>query len=376
MKARLTVRLPGADNDLSVVAVADGVPGTAVSFAIAAAAVQAETGVAADGSAVTVTPGTKARMIVTGTLTDGTDPVVFPPLLYAGGTGGSEIWSDTGTYPDCEYHLDNVGLYFNHGGNGWYFGSSERWPDLVSSWTPQGSETGTPVVTAGVSSAAQGIAAMAASPGCAALVSSSPAPGNSGAGTLSEFPATNLKLPKTMDLSQSAKLTVETSASAASERPGISNVPLGNKWALSFPDADTFHTIRATAATLATGEASFRLSLDALTAATTAGTLDFVKTGGLDFEGIEFPPMTRVQAIVISTKRLSGANAHPVVFDNSGDGGAEGSSVHSNSLRVLTFEHAAEGAVLGTEGGLAASLDFTLSAVGDQVEVTVIGNTL
>jgi hypothetical protein len=103
-------------------------------------------------------------MIVTGTLTDGTDPVVFPVLEYNSESGGKAYFADT----DSDYFAQWDGSL---AADGWALrkevGASATWtstadvatPNLVPTgewnadtnphaWKPVAPATGTPVVTA------------------------------------------------------------------------------------------------------------------------------------------------------------------------------------------------------------------------------------
>jgi hypothetical protein len=180
--ATLTIDPTGADNSVIYTADTPGTGGNAITVAYATPAVQATTTVAVSTNAITVTPGTKARMVVTGTLTtDGTTPVVFDPLIYAGIAATKSGYSHDGSVVDIlgdEIHWVTLLNKWQIRKNGTVlFQSSDAvaTPDLVTTWVPQGSTTGTPSVTAGISSAAQVIAAVNASTPAAALVTAAAA---------------------------------------------------------------------------------------------------------------------------------------------------------------------------------------------------------
>ena len=113
-----------------------------------------------------ITEGTpvNSSLAITGTLTDGSSPVVFPTLIHGGLYEGKNYWSDDGTigaadgyqcyYTDGQWTLEkNVSS-----------ASTARWtsadavahPRLVSTWTPETAggpdATGTPVITETVTS--------------------------------------------------------------------------------------------------------------------------------------------------------------------------------------------------------------------------------
>lgn len=108
---------------------------------------------------VDITEGTpvNSSLAITGTLTDGTDPVTFPTLIYGGVYEGYPFWSESGTIGDANGHQ----CYYTDGQ--WTLeknvssASTARWtsadavahPRLVSTWTPETvggpDATGTPV---------------------------------------------------------------------------------------------------------------------------------------------------------------------------------------------------------------------------------------
>jgi len=172
--ATLLVDPAGDDNSVLYTAKEAGAGGEAISIAYATPAVQATTTVAVVGNAITVTPGTKARMVVTGTLTsDGSTPVVFPLLSYLEIYNTRAKYADTSGNYACVWTGFGWALYDDVSGVGWDSSESVVTPDLVTSWSPSGAATGTPIITAGVSSAAQVIAAVNASTPAAALVTAS-----------------------------------------------------------------------------------------------------------------------------------------------------------------------------------------------------------
>jgi hypothetical protein len=101
-------------------------------------------------------PNIPQSMTVTGTLTDGTDPVVFPVLLYV----EDGLWTSTGAAPgsgevyfisnnagDSNYEL--VKLADGESVATWVAVQAVATPDLVTTWTLIPPATGTPIVTAG-----------------------------------------------------------------------------------------------------------------------------------------------------------------------------------------------------------------------------------
>jgi hypothetical protein len=179
--AAATIDPAGNDNAVVFTAVEDGEDGNAISVEYAAPGGSAQTTVSVTGTAITVTPAAKARMILSGTLTDYYGQPVTTPLefLFAGFQGDKPVYAAG--------PLSNV-MWF---GNQWawyldevlafYSTQDVATPDLVTSWTPNGSATGTPVVTAAVASAAQVISAVNGSVAASALVTASASGASTGA---------------------------------------------------------------------------------------------------------------------------------------------------------------------------------------------------
>jgi hypothetical protein len=88
-------------------------------------------------------------MWITGELTDGSDPVIFPEMLYVGLVNGRPYYSDTGEDDSFVTLLwdDAWLLNFDGSSNMWLSTEDVARPDLVTTWTPGGDATGTPVVT-------------------------------------------------------------------------------------------------------------------------------------------------------------------------------------------------------------------------------------
>jgi hypothetical protein len=195
--ATLTVDPSGDNNAILFTADALGEVGNDISVEYATPAVSAATTVAVVGDAITVTPGTKARMVVSGT----------PSLTLAGTyefqSGGafpnpaydrwvemsllSEIWWNT-ALARWEIRTNPFAT------EGYYSTSMTATPDLATGWTAYGSPlpTGSPTITAAVSTAAQVIAAVNAS--SEAPVTASIAPGNDGSGGVTAMTAANMTL--------------------------------------------------------------------------------------------------------------------------------------------------------------------------------------
>lgn len=160
----------------------------------AAATLKATTDVAVVGSAVAVTPGTKARMIVTGTGTLAHDgvPVSFFELHKNGFHDERTSWRNTWT--DEPYTPDQAAVWISDESRWGLYSSISSFPyfaewsgpedvaspDLVLVWIPQGLATGTPTVTAAVSSANQVLSALDASVAAEALITFALAPGSDG----------------------------------------------------------------------------------------------------------------------------------------------------------------------------------------------------
>lgn len=86
-------------------------------------------------------------MTVTGTLTsDGSTPLVFPAMTV-NGTSNGRIGYASGTY-GLEYTGSGWQLYDSATGAEWLSSSDTLTPDLATGWTPSGTETGTPTITA------------------------------------------------------------------------------------------------------------------------------------------------------------------------------------------------------------------------------------
>ena len=200
--ATLVVDPSGSNNALLFTAVANGIAGRAVSVAMASPVTSQLTAVSVSGNDITITPGTKARMTIGGTLNGGA--TVFPVLLYAGTKDGEHWWTGTGTLEspnDFELHGDCAGGMFTLYSSGfhalaqiglWYSGTGATWPDAATGWTPDSGYTGTPALTAGISSAGQVVTACNAYGACSDLVTAANNTGNDGTGAVAAVAKANL----------------------------------------------------------------------------------------------------------------------------------------------------------------------------------------
>jgi hypothetical protein len=191
----LTTALTGTNNDLVFTSkIADGYN---ISVAIATPAVQFGVTVAVADKAITITPGTKGQIVVTGTLTsDGSTPVVFPALLYFGThiTEGA-TWTDTGGITGAYSVIGKSGSWTlrKTAGAAWTSTDAVASPELVTTWTPAGAADGTPTLTPGVSTSAQAKGTLQTSI-AAPLITVAHAPANDGTGALAAMTATHLSI--------------------------------------------------------------------------------------------------------------------------------------------------------------------------------------
>lgn len=98
-------------------------------------------------------PPFAAAITVTGTLTsDGTTPVVFPTLYYAGLSSGAPAYTDTGTQLTKQYVVwKNGGMWYLFDiatDANWQSGVEALTPEAVTGWAPIAPATGTPIITA------------------------------------------------------------------------------------------------------------------------------------------------------------------------------------------------------------------------------------
>lgn len=157
----------------------------------AAPAAQATTTVTVSGNDITVTPGTKAKMQINNV------QVVHSVLGYAGQVNGYPMYSSDGSTSTTP--RTNTTILYSTGSSwvliSWYDTLNavfSRWstsgpdatPDLITSWLPEGAGSGTPTIAPISSSASQVIAAVAANPTAAALISGTLASSNDGTGAV------------------------------------------------------------------------------------------------------------------------------------------------------------------------------------------------
>lgn len=115
--------------------------------------------------AVSGVPGELPRSIfVSGTLTDGTNPVVFPELLFAGLSvnDGSPIYTSDGLTPAAQYACyttEGLWLLTDGGVGGWQSSDSPipSRPEQVETWDAAVAYTGTPVITSGETASPTGV---------------------------------------------------------------------------------------------------------------------------------------------------------------------------------------------------------------------------
>jgi hypothetical protein len=186
--ATLTIDQFGLNNTVTYVANVAGLFGNNISIAYASAIQQAITSVAVSGTQITVTPGTTARMIVSGSLTryDNNQPITTGVFLEAGTFGEKPYWSSDGLsygayrtndYSEILYASGQTKYYLNAKvgitNDAVYYCSSEiTISDDPSSilWNTAAFGNGTPTVTSGISSALQIISAINTSTEASALV--------------------------------------------------------------------------------------------------------------------------------------------------------------------------------------------------------------
>lgn len=130
----------GTDNSFVVTAVVSGSAGNDISVEIETPADQSTTTVSVVGAAITITPGTKARMLPDG-FSDNT------PIPYYDDISGKPAFTSNGEEPgfigQSFAAWDNSsGLWYAHDGSTddeWTSDEDVDRPDLVETWTPSGS---------------------------------------------------------------------------------------------------------------------------------------------------------------------------------------------------------------------------------------------
>ena len=181
--ASLQVNPSGDDNTLNFTSAVAGTAGALTSITIASSVASSKTAVLVAGTAITITPGTKARMIISGTLTPDASITVYsvqrPPAQFQ----STNFYYDSGSsYPRVTIYQDflspwtiryypNLASYPSSPSASWQaFAGSFTYPSDASGWNAQSGATGTPTVTAGASIAAQVIEAIEASAEALGLV--------------------------------------------------------------------------------------------------------------------------------------------------------------------------------------------------------------
>lgn len=152
--AQVTINPDGNHNSITYTAKEAGPAGAEISIIYAEPEDRGALEVTVEGKTITITPGSRGQVIVTGDLTsDGTTPVEFPPL-HAGLEG--EWLHDNGELSP-EYKLLTRSSYFELEAQGkkWWSADFPATPDLVSLWLPQGSNTGTPEISYDVTAASR-----------------------------------------------------------------------------------------------------------------------------------------------------------------------------------------------------------------------------
>jgi hypothetical protein len=180
-----TTAMTGANNDWDLTAVVAGTAGNGRSLSVVVEADKADAPeVAIVDGAVTITAGDKAIMRVTGTLTNGADPVVFDDLLYAGVINGKHAWSNQEETKFTNWSSDLSTWFLLSDTVTWTSTDDVDTPDLVTTWTPEGSATGTPTVTALPHTAAQCKTAFDATAANESLFTVANKTGNDGTGSV------------------------------------------------------------------------------------------------------------------------------------------------------------------------------------------------
>jgi hypothetical protein len=194
--ANLTTALSGSNNDLVFTAIATGVSGNQLSVAYSAPVASSYTTSVSvtDDLAILVTLAAKARQIITGTLNDGSGSVTFPTMLVSGTALSRPYYVDNIFSPAYTLQWDGAYWVANKisGGGTWKSASDVATPDLATGWTPTSPSTGTPTVTAAVTSAYQVKAAIDGDIEAQDLVTVANAGGNDGTGAVSTMVATGL----------------------------------------------------------------------------------------------------------------------------------------------------------------------------------------
>jgi hypothetical protein len=188
-----TGELTWGGSRILLTAATPGVTGNSISLTFGTPVDTTDTSVSVSGDAITVTPGSKALMTFTGTLTDGSGPVTHvDDLIYAGVSSGLNWWTNDGnpfststTYAiTCDPASGDSQLLkcvsgsitsqWNGSGTTTYFPD-----DSGLTWAPVSPATGTPTIGADQSSGAQVVYALQHYSGISGLVTvTSPSSGS------------------------------------------------------------------------------------------------------------------------------------------------------------------------------------------------------
>ena len=199
--ASITLDPGGSNNAILFTAVTAGSAGNSLTVQIMVpAAATATTAAAVSGTAIWITPGDSARMILSGSMSPAPPASILP---YAGVVGGMAMWSSDGSTLILIGTPARAIIYYNT--DRWYakWGVSGAWtyvaykvssatsPAGLTGWTVTTGTT-SPTVTAAASDANQATNACFAAAPVLALVTAVNAPGNDGSGVISAVAATHL----------------------------------------------------------------------------------------------------------------------------------------------------------------------------------------
>lgn len=172
--AELVIYPPPPDDGVAFIAANSGVEGNLISIEVLAPLVTPLTSVDVISNAIVVTPGSKARMVVTGSLEGLDGPLTFPELFYIGEYNGGPRYQSASNPAIEVFRFEGFWL-LQYGGSdtSWTSPEDVATPDLVVTWTAATYASGTPTVTPATSSAAQVIDEINNSVAASALVSAS-----------------------------------------------------------------------------------------------------------------------------------------------------------------------------------------------------------
>jgi hypothetical protein len=170
--AELIISPPPPNDDIVFTADEPGVSGNLISVEVLAPLVTPVTSVDVIANAIVITPGSKARLIVTGSLENIDGPITFPELLYVGPYNDGPEYQAASNPLIKAFRFDG-GWIIQYGGTdtSWTSLEDAATPDLVVTWTPQVYAVGVATVTAAASSAAQVIDKINNSVEASALIS-------------------------------------------------------------------------------------------------------------------------------------------------------------------------------------------------------------